>query len=257
MKNDKGVTKRYIVTPDKHAPLHDQKAINVLKKAIEMVKPDGYIDLGDFGEWSSCSHWQWKRKKKPPLEYIIPRVDKDVTSAISLMDDIDESLDKANVKIKHMIQGNHDEWLDMFVEEHPYLDYKFDKVLDLKTRGYKYHKAGDYMHVGKLHFYHGHHYGGQYHTANHLRKLGTSVMYGHWHGIQMMSATSLQGPLEAWSIGCLKDMSKEKNQWLKGRPIDWAHCFAIVDFHRGGEFSVQLVKIINGKAHLWGEYIKG
>ena len=29
---DKGVVKRVIVTPDKHFPLHDQKAINCLKQ---------------------------------------------------------------------------------------------------------------------------------------------------------------------------------------------------------------------------------
>ena len=43
-KNDYGVIKRVVVTPDKHFPLHDQKAINVLCKAIEIVKPDAYIE---------------------------------------------------------------------------------------------------------------------------------------------------------------------------------------------------------------------
>ena len=94
-KNDKGVVKRAVITPDKHAPLHDVKAINVVKKAIEIVKPDVYVDLGDLGEWGSVSHWQWKRKKKPPVEYIIPRIDKDVEAVNGLLDDIDESLDKA------------------------------------------------------------------------------------------------------------------------------------------------------------------
>ena len=40
MKKDHGVVKRAIVTPDKHAPLHDRAAIKVVKKAIEIVKPD-------------------------------------------------------------------------------------------------------------------------------------------------------------------------------------------------------------------------
>jgi hypothetical protein len=40
---DFGVIKRVVVTPDKHFPLHDQKAINVLKKTIEIVKPDAYV----------------------------------------------------------------------------------------------------------------------------------------------------------------------------------------------------------------------
>ena len=60
--------KRYIVTPDKHFPLHDQKAINVLCKSIEIVKPEGYIDLGDVGEWLGSSHWPWQKKKRPPIE---------------------------------------------------------------------------------------------------------------------------------------------------------------------------------------------
>ena len=33
-KNDEGVIKRVLVTPDKHFPLHDKKAINVVCKAI-------------------------------------------------------------------------------------------------------------------------------------------------------------------------------------------------------------------------------
>ena len=48
MKKDQGVVKRAIVTPDKHAPIHDRAAINVVKQAIEIIKPDIYIDLGDL-----------------------------------------------------------------------------------------------------------------------------------------------------------------------------------------------------------------
>ena len=66
-KNDYGVIKRVVVTPDKHFPLHDQKAINVLCKAIEIVKPDAYVDLGDVGEWEGFSHWKFRNKKAPIL----------------------------------------------------------------------------------------------------------------------------------------------------------------------------------------------
>ena len=82
-------------------------------------------------------------------------------------------------------------------------------------------------------------------------------MYGHWHDIQQMSATHLDGPKSAWSIGCLKDMSNEANAWLNGRSINWAHAFAIVDFYRGGLFTVHVIQIINGKTSLWGELIDG
>ena len=68
-KLDKGVVKRVVVTPDKHFPLHDQKAINCVKRAIEIVKPDAYVDLGDVGEFHAFSAWKWKRKAKPRLEW--------------------------------------------------------------------------------------------------------------------------------------------------------------------------------------------
>ena len=34
---DRGVVQRAIVTPDKHFPIADKKAVNVVCKAIEMV----------------------------------------------------------------------------------------------------------------------------------------------------------------------------------------------------------------------------
>ena len=101
---DKGVVKRVIVTPDNHFPLHDQPAINCLKKTIEIVKPDAYVDLGDVGEWEAFSHWKFKRRKAPPLEYLIKEFDKDVKDVNDGMDQIDESLDKANCKEKHITE---------------------------------------------------------------------------------------------------------------------------------------------------------
>ena len=47
----KHVVRRAIVTPDKHFPLADNKAISCVTQAIEIVKPDIYVDLGDVGEW--------------------------------------------------------------------------------------------------------------------------------------------------------------------------------------------------------------
>ena len=120
--------RRYIVTPDKHFPLHDKKAISCLIQIIEEVKPDGYIDLGDVGEWKGASHWQWAKKKRPPLEYQLPFIDKDIVDVNKGLDMIDEALDKVNVEEKHMIEGNHDDWMNKFVDEHPYMDsYKFNE----------------------------------------------------------------------------------------------------------------------------------
>ena len=58
------------------------------------------------------------------------------------MDIIDESLDKANVKEKHFVEGNHEDWLNRFVEENPYLakDFLVKNAIKLGLRGYKYQR---------------------------------------------------------------------------------------------------------------------
>ena len=257
MAKTKTPVKRAIVTPDKHFPFEDRPAINALCKTIEIVKPDIYVDLGDIGEWESCSHWRWKKKKRPPLEYQTPLIEKDIEEVNLGMDIIDESLDKANCSIKHFCEGNHDDWLNRFNEEHPYLKLSINSALNLEKRGYKYHPMGKYLRIGKLYFYHGHHYGGMYHTSNHLRRLGCNVMYGHWHDLQHMTATHMEGPRDAWSIGCLKDMSDEENLWLGNRKHNWSHAFSIVDFYENGYFTVHVIQIIKGKTSLWGEVIDG
>ena len=146
----------------------------------------------------------------------------------------------------------------MAVQKYPYLKhYIFKDAVDLKGRGYKHYPFGKHLKLGKLYFYHGHQYGGQYHAANHLRKLCCNVMYGHWHDLQQHSVTHMDGPKSAWSIGCLKDMSTEANEWLDNRQHNWAHAFAIVDFFEKGHFTVHIIQIIDGKASLWGELISG
>ena len=250
--------KRAVVTPDKHFPYADMPSIKVLCKAIEIIKPQIYIDLRDTGEWEAFSHWKWKRKKKPPLEYIIKGLDKDVRDVNKGMDIIDESLDKVGGVEKYFCEGNHENWLNMFVESHPFLDeYKTENAIKLKERGYKFYPMGKHLKIGKLYYYHGHQYGGQYHAANHLRKLGVNIMSGHHHDLQQTSATHMDGAKSAWSIGCLKDMSSDKNAWLEHRRINWAHAFAVVDYYGRGFFTVNVIQIINGRCSLWGELLNG
>ena len=146
----------------------------------------------------------------------------------------------------------------MFVHEYPYLPrFAFKNAISASDRGYTLYPMGKLLKIGKLHFYHGHQYGGQYHAMNHLRKLGCNIMYGHWHDLQQSSITHVDGVKSAWSIGCLKDMSSSKNKWLKNRQHNWGHAFAVVDFIKGGYFTVHVVQIVNGKTSLWGQLIEG
>ena len=96
--------RRVVVTPDKHFPLVDKKALSCLIQAIDIIKPDFYVDLGDMLEGEAVSHWQWKAKKKPPLEYIVPVIEAELKEANKFIDEIDED-DKVSFELEQGMKG--------------------------------------------------------------------------------------------------------------------------------------------------------
>jgi len=250
--------KRAVVFPDQHYPIHDVKAMNVAHQVLEKVKPDIFINLGDVGEWESVSSHKYKRRKQPPLEFILPHVEQEVVEVNKELDKVDAILDRVGCKERFILAGNHDLWLDSFVESHPYLEeYIFRNACRWDQRGYEYRTFNEVLTIGKLSFIHGA-YTGPTHAKKHLESYGTNILYGHVHDLQRYSMTRMKdGAISAWSLGCLKDMRAEKNTWLRGRLHNWNHACAIIDFWKNGNFAVQIVEIVKGKAVLNGEELIG
>lgn len=248
--------KRAIVIPDQHFPIHDQKAVEVTLKAIKIVKPDIFINLGDVGEWDSVSAWKYKKIKQPPLEYQLPLIDEEIEKVNKGIDCFDKVLKEIKCKQKYICAGNHDMWLDYFVMKYPYMkDYTFRKACKWDERGYKYIPYNKPLRIGKVNFIHGV-YATIYHAKKHLEAYGSNIVYGHTHDIQRHTISKLDsGTIGAWSMGCLKDMSAEKNQWLRGALTNWNHSFGIVDFYKNGNFKVEVVEIVKGVTSVWGNLI--
>jgi len=248
--------KRAVVIPDQHFPIHDAKAVNVVLKAIKQIKPDIFINLGDVGEWDTVSAWKYKGKKLPPLEYQIPMIDEQIEEVNVCIDAFDKVLDKIGCDERYICAGNHDEWLDNFVEKYPYMtEYTFRKACKWDRRGYTYLRYNEPLKIGKVNFIHGA-YATMYHAKKHLEAYGSNIVYGHVHDVQRHTLTKLDsGTIGAWSMGCLKDMRACQNKWLRGRLHNWQHAFGIVDFFPNGNFKVEVVEIVNGKTSLWGKEI--
>lgn len=253
--------KTAFILPDTHFPIHDKKACNVALKAINIVNPDIFINLGDVGEWDSVSHWKYKRRKRPPLEYQLPLIVKEIKEVNSAIDIFDSAISKTKCKKKYILQGNHDVWLDDFANENPYDElgikkFRFENACYWKKRGYKFLGHNDPLKIGKLLFIHGA-YTTIYHARRHLECYGMSIIYGHCHDVQHHTQSKISGTIGAWSLGCLKDMSRETNTWLRGRLHNWKHAFGIVQWFPNGNFRVEVVDIVNGKTTLWGDVIEG
>ena len=112
---------RAVIIPDVHFPLQYDPAIECVIKAIALVKPQMFICLGDIGEWKSVSPFKYKRRKRPPLEYVIEDLEKDQIAVNEGLDRFDKALKKVKCDQKWMIEGNHDDWTNRFVEKYPYI----------------------------------------------------------------------------------------------------------------------------------------
>lgn len=256
--------KRAIVIPDTHFPYQDNRAMNVVYHAIRKVEPDVFISLGDLGEWESVSHWNWKKKKKPSLEYLLPIVDEEIKKVNREIDRLDMHLDHAGVSERIVLTGNHDEWINDFSAYYPYLKgYTFEKACKFDKRGWDVKPHNEPFRYGgsKLVMIHGA-FTCVHHAKKHALVYGCNILYGHTHDIQRYTMTRYEdGTIQSLSLGCLKDCSREVNKFVKSIP-NWGHAFAIIDFFNDGNFSLQLVEVIkgkNGKARtsLWGEIIEG
>jgi len=249
------VKDRVVVFPDTHFPNHDELAFACALRVIQKVKPTIFLSLGDIVDGESVSSWQWKKKKRPPLEYQLPAIYEEIKNANGCLDRIDEALKKVKCKNKVLAQGNHDEWFDRFVEENPYLDnLGFVTAFKIRERGYEFHPYGELFKVGgsKLYAYHGGHYMGIAHTRSHLLNLGCNVIYGHTHDCQKTAITHIDGPHMAHSMGCLTNMTKN---YLKGRKTNWTHNVGVVDIFDDGNFNLQVLTIINGVTSYAGKVI--
>lgn len=110
------------------------------------------------------------------------------------------------------------------------------------------------MQLGKLQVTHGL-YACANHAKKHLQEMGTSILYGHLHNIEVASKiTPAKVSHMAWCNGCLCDLNPE---YLRNKPQNWNHGFAIVYVWPKGEFQVDVIRIQNGKCVVQGKEIVG
>jgi hypothetical protein len=249
-----------IIIPDIHfAPLndeqggHDPKALTVVLKAIEIIKPSFVTFIGDIGEWSSVNHYEWAKKKRPLLRDTLTLLDTDAAAVNYYLEELNQYFKASKVRDVHVIEGNHELWLDNLCEEVPQLKgaYRPEKLMKLADRGWKYFPHGRWVKYGKLYLNHGTHAKGVNHPRSSLISAGgASIMYGHVHDCQSYAMRSIGGIHKAWSIGCLAKMDKP---FLRGDLSNWQHAFAILHVHRSGNFTVEIVEIHDGVAWVYGK----
>ena len=122
-----------VAFPDIHFPNHDEKAFKCALKVIETIKPSAFLLLETI-DGESVSHWQWAKKKRPPLEYQLPYIKAEIRAGNEGLDRIDEVLDTAYSAQKQFTQGNHENGSTISLKKTPTSVITIQrKPLDLKS----------------------------------------------------------------------------------------------------------------------------
>lgn len=246
---------RVVVQPDTHVPEHDVKALKAFNEFIKYYKPHGFINIGDFMEMNSVSHWP---SNSPSPRRITP----EIKEARLVLDEIDKNLGSTCV-MKKFIMGNHEDWLNQYLTakvpelfdglEDIGVSLKIENFLQLKERGYDVIPINEILNMGEAHFIHGY-YTGTNHAKKHLDVFGVNIYYGHLHDVQAYSGISVKGIHEAMSLGCLRTLDAS---FLKGRPNNWLHAFGVFEFRKDGSYTRYVPIIIDGEFSFNGKIFKG
>lgn len=248
--------KTAIILNDIHFPKHNPEAVRCAVAAINLIKPD-IIDLN--GDIVDCGTVSRHTRFAPPKCYwndsqYLEELQKEYNSANMFLDLIGNIIPKAQKIYKF---GNHEYWTEEFIEESPKARrglFDLATNLKLKKRGYSVYPYGAVTKLGKLKVTHGF-YTGQHHAKKHVDMFGSSVLYGHTHDIQVHSKVTPENDTHmAWCNGCLSDLNPA---YLRNKPQNWNHGFAIVYVFPNGNFQVDLKRITKGKVVVDGQVIGG
>lgn len=230
------------VWPDLHVPHHNKVVMEACTMFAEALVPDFVVDLGDHLDLDPISfHGPSDLREHDVLAEA--RVGADI-----LMDQ-GQRLDKAGVKHRVFIAGNHEYRLHRYLcEKAPELYTivpTIQDLLSLKMSGWQFVAYGGVLRVGTLRIKHGERFN-EHVAAGYVRKEG-NVVLGHTHRAQVFVVNTRDGyPEMAMTCGTRGNLSHVYQHHSRN---DHVHGMGIVMAYPTGAVSMTFVPVIDGKIH--------
>jgi predicted phosphodiesterase len=226
-----------LALPDMHVPNHDRESLSSVMRYAEDLKPDTIVQLGDFCDWEAIS----RHRKSKYRDYKLLSTEIEEGKAVM------SSLSSLCSQV-YYIEGNHEAWTEIYMDEHPELDGMLspESLLGLRDIGVHYvpfWTQGEVLRAGKAHFGHGLSL-----AANHplacLRAYDVNFFYGHTHDIASASGKKLgnDDTIVAQSLGTL---SRYDLSYMRGTPNKWQQGFGVFYIRPSGYFFYYVVRVIN------------
>jgi len=244
-----------VVMPDTHFPDHDQRTVSALLQFMGDYQPDVFLQIGDFWEMNPVSHWDSQRNS-------VEKLIKDIKGGRELFQQLLDA--GGNVSSSFFTMGNHEYWLDQFldhkipdvVKEMSSLgvDLTTANLLGLEDQGVSVIPYNEILKIGHAHFTHGF-YTGKYHASKHVAVIGGNIYYGHLESVQTHTETSIRGLKEGSSLGTMREFAKAS--FLRKKPVNWSHGFGIFEFRHDGSYTRYIPIIIEGEFSYNGVLYEG
>lgn len=158
-------------------PTHNAPAITAALAFARDLQPDIIVLGGDQLNFAPVSHWNktnfWSneggriKKEMDILDYLV-------------LSPIEQSFPNAR---KVWMDGNHEVWLEQFLEQNPAIEGLVEPVnyLRLEQRGWEMYGQGEMLPLGKLNVIHGDKIKGANPAQKAGQKYGCNVRSGHHH----------------------------------------------------------------------------
>lgn len=241
--------KRGLIIPDCHAPYVDKVAWRVLLAAGRALKPDFIVILGDFGDFYSVSN----HSKDPRRVMLLDEEIRCVNERLS-------ELDALGAKEKHFIEGNHENRLQRYLDDHAPALKGLLTVRDqfkLKERGWSFTPYKDFLSLGKISFTHDVGKAGKYAHYDAQMAFEGNVVIGHTHRLGYTVVGNVRGkPHLGAMLGWLGDFEEVDYMHRARARRDWVHGFGIAYMEPNGNVHVTPVPIVNGSVIVEGKLVR-
>lgn len=224
---------------DWHYPHHHERLTKNILALTKDLDPDVFVRGGDNGDYEVISHWvENKRGRVEGMRLLDDYKGHNET----LLDPLNEILRPDCRKIEH--DGNHELWVQMYLDEHPELKGLLEIDKHLHLDGWERYEYGEISKVGKLHITHGE-YINIHNALKTVQVYGRNIIYGHGHSYQ---AHTLTTPIGAEShmgvqIPCACTLNPH---YRRNHPNSWLNGFAVFYVYPDGDFNLYPVISVDG-----------
>jgi hypothetical protein len=245
--------KLYVAAFDLHWPKPHKPTVNAMLDFVRKNNIDGFIFGGDVFDNDHVSH---HNKGKISIEASGTIAKDTKTFDDGLFTELNQILPKSCRKI--WMDGNHDDWLNQYLEQHPQMAGSIERqnTLHLKSRGWEYFPCGSIVRIGRLCFIHGETLGGKYHAQTAVDRYCTNVAYGHFHTMQSAVKILPHNAEQRWVAQSFPAMCGLNPTYLRNKPTAWVNGFGIFEFYDGGFFNMWPVVVTRGRFTFGGRVYK-